>query len=135
MTGWLNGSTAWGRPVDMAVDPQGDMLISDNESGTIYKLTYTAPPPPPTNQPPVADFTYSCGPSPAGEFRCVFDGSTSSDPDGTVATWSWSSPGKPNRTGVTAVWGFAFAGTYSVSLTVTDNNGAPNTKTVNVIVQ
>jgi PKD repeat protein len=52
-----------------------------------------------------------------------------------VATWSWSSPGRPNRTGVTAVWGFGFAGTYSVSLTVTDNNGAPNTKTVNVIVQ
>jgi len=57
VTGWLNGSTAWGRPVDMAVDPQGDMLISDNESGTIYKLTYTAPPPPPPSGATVTSLT------------------------------------------------------------------------------
>jgi glucose/arabinose dehydrogenase len=41
--GWTNGSSAFGRPVDVAVDPQGAILISDDASGTIYKLVSTAP--------------------------------------------------------------------------------------------
>jgi len=31
--------SVWGRPVDVAVDPQGRLLISDDQSGTIYQLT------------------------------------------------------------------------------------------------
>lgn len=44
VTGWLNTTTQqiWGRPVDMVVDPQGHLLISDDYSGTIYKLTPTS---------------------------------------------------------------------------------------------
>lgn len=40
VSGWLNKETqkVWGRPVDVAVDPQGNLLISDDYSGTIYKL-------------------------------------------------------------------------------------------------
>lgn len=34
----LNNRNAWGRPVDTAVDPQGHLLISDDQSGTIYQL-------------------------------------------------------------------------------------------------
>jgi glucose/arabinose dehydrogenase len=50
VSGWLVPETqeAWGRPVDMVVDQQGNLLISDDFSGTIYKLSYTpsASPPP-----------------------------------------------------------------------------------------
>jgi glucose/arabinose dehydrogenase len=44
VTGWLNAATqqAWGRPVDIAVDSVGDLLISDDSSGTIYKLFQTS---------------------------------------------------------------------------------------------
>ena len=35
----LNSGAVWGRPVDTAVDPQGNLLISDDQSGTIYKLS------------------------------------------------------------------------------------------------
>jgi YD repeat-containing protein len=44
VSGWLIPGTeeVWGRPVDMVVDRQGNLLISDDYSGTIYKLTYTA---------------------------------------------------------------------------------------------
>ena len=35
----LSLGSAWGRPVDTAVDPQGHLLISDDQSGTIYQLT------------------------------------------------------------------------------------------------
>ncbi len=40
VSGWLNHDTqeVWGRPVDVAVDLQGNLLISDDFSGTIYKL-------------------------------------------------------------------------------------------------
>lgn len=57
VTGWLSGSTNWGRPVDMVVDAQGNMFISDDQSGTIYKLTYSAPPPPPPSGATVTSLT------------------------------------------------------------------------------
>ncbi|MBW4452312.1 MAG: PQQ-dependent sugar dehydrogenase [Nostoc indistinguendum CM1-VF10] len=43
VNGWLVPATqqVWGRPVDMAVDQQGNLFISDDYSGTIYKLSYT----------------------------------------------------------------------------------------------
>lgn len=43
ITGWLkNDGNAWGRPVDVKFDSRGDMYISDDEAGAIYKVTYTA---------------------------------------------------------------------------------------------
>lgn len=44
IAGWVEGENYWGRPVDAVVDGQGNLLISDDFSGTIYKLTYSAPP-------------------------------------------------------------------------------------------
>ena len=41
--GWLVGSTAWGRPVDIAVGPAGKIFISDDKSGTVYKLSSSVP--------------------------------------------------------------------------------------------
>jgi hypothetical protein len=41
--GWLTSGSYWGRPVDVAVDRAGALLISDDHSGTIYKLS-AAPP-------------------------------------------------------------------------------------------
>jgi glucose/arabinose dehydrogenase len=39
-TGWLDEAhgKAWGRPVDVAVDRGGGLLVSDDLSGTIYRL-------------------------------------------------------------------------------------------------
>jgi len=44
VTGWLDEAKGqiWGRPVDSAVDLQGDLLISDDYSGTIYKLSFSS---------------------------------------------------------------------------------------------
>lgn len=38
--GWLVGRTSWGRPVDVEIIPDGSMLVSDDKSGTIYRITY-----------------------------------------------------------------------------------------------
>jgi glucose/arabinose dehydrogenase len=42
-TGWLQGETAWGRPADVLVLPDGSMLISDDLAGAVYRVTYRAP--------------------------------------------------------------------------------------------
>jgi len=41
VSGWLNdeSQTYWGRPVDVKPANDGSLLISDDESGTIYRLT------------------------------------------------------------------------------------------------
>lgn len=38
--GWLQGERAWGRPVDVLFEPSGALLVSDDESGTIYRISY-----------------------------------------------------------------------------------------------
>jgi glucose/arabinose dehydrogenase len=38
--GWLQGSRAWGRPVDVLVMPDGALLVSDDEAGAIYRIIH-----------------------------------------------------------------------------------------------
>jgi glucose/arabinose dehydrogenase len=38
--GWLQGDKAWGRPADVLVMPDGALLVSDDEAGVIYRITY-----------------------------------------------------------------------------------------------
>jgi len=38
--GWLQGQTAWGRPVDVLTMPDGSLLISDDQAGVIYRVSY-----------------------------------------------------------------------------------------------
>lgn len=39
--GWLSGLTAWGRPVDVQVMPDGALLVSDDKAGVIYRIGYS----------------------------------------------------------------------------------------------
>ena len=38
--GWLEGYTAWGRPVDVLVMPDGALLVSDDKADAIYRIAY-----------------------------------------------------------------------------------------------
>ncbi len=38
--GWLQGGQAWGRPVDVQVMPDGALLVSDDRTGAIYRISY-----------------------------------------------------------------------------------------------
>jgi glucose/arabinose dehydrogenase len=46
VSGWLNDESqqVWGRPVDAVPDLDGNLLISDDKSGTIYKLSFARAP-------------------------------------------------------------------------------------------
>jgi glucose/arabinose dehydrogenase len=41
--GWLMGESAWGRPVDVEVMADGSLLVSDDQNGVIYRISYKAP--------------------------------------------------------------------------------------------
>lgn len=38
--GWLQGQSAWGRPVDVLMMPDGALLVSDDQVGAIYRISY-----------------------------------------------------------------------------------------------
>lgn len=40
ISGWLQGASAWGRPVDVMVLDDGSMLISDDHADLVYRLWY-----------------------------------------------------------------------------------------------
>ncbi len=39
--GWLQGESNWGRPVDVLVMPDGSLLVSDDQAGLIYRISYS----------------------------------------------------------------------------------------------
>ena len=40
VTGWLNNNEFWGRPVDVQQLKDGSLLISDDETGAIFRVSY-----------------------------------------------------------------------------------------------
>ncbi len=40
LSGWMENEQAWGRPVDLLVMPDGALLVSDDHSGVIYRVSY-----------------------------------------------------------------------------------------------
>ena len=41
-TGWLQGQDAWGRPADVLALPDGSLLVSDDQAGAIYRITWAS---------------------------------------------------------------------------------------------
>src|SRR5204862_312600 len=79
---------------------------------------------PPPNQSPVAAFTSSCP-----TLACSFT-DQSNDPDGTIATWRWAfGDGSAVGTTQNPSHTYSTGGSYTVTLTVTDNQGAQNSVT------
>lgn len=96
--------------------------FTDTFTGTCHNA-------PPANQPPVADFSYT-----TNGLSVQFT-DASHDSDGSIATHAWtfgdgatSSDASPSHT-------YAGGGSYTVSLTVTDNGGLTHTKTTQVTVE
>jgi PKD repeat protein len=74
------------------------------------------------NQPPLADAN---GPyNGTAGVAVAFDGSGSSDPDGTIVAYDWDFGDGNTGTGSAPTHTYAAAGTYNVTLTVTDDAGA-----------
>ena len=93
--GWLQGATAWGRPVDVMVRDDGSLLVSDDRQGAIYRIAHTSSsepdPDPPDPDPPPPD------PDPPDLSSCEVGAETLCLQDGRFeveADW-WTADGEP----------------------------------------
>jgi len=84
---------------------------------------------PPQNQPPIAVFSSSCS-----ALTCSFNASTSSDPDGQISAYSWAFGDGNQAINVSSSNVYSSAGTYTVVLTVTDDQGATDVSSQSVTV-
>lgn len=77
---------------------------------------------------PTSDFSFS-----ANELEVTFT-DASSDSDGSIASWSWDFGDGNSSTAQNPVHTYSAGGTYDVTLTVTDNEGATDDSTQSVTV-
>jgi len=68
------------------------------------------------NVPPRPSLSLACK-----GLSCSFSGSGSTDPDGSIVSWSWDFGDRSTTSGARVSHNFSAAGTYTVTLTVTDN--------------
>ena len=121
-----------------ATDPYG----SGNYTRVWYTFTTQAQPMPPPgggpgaplNQAPVADV--SAGEPYQGFVGeiIVFNGSKSYDPDGSIVSWYWTFGDGANDTGAVVSHVYTSTGTFSVTLTVTDDEGASNAVVTTAVI-
>ncbi|HEV2207408.1 MAG TPA: choice-of-anchor D domain-containing protein [Verrucomicrobiae bacterium] len=84
------------------------------------------------DQPPVAN---PGGPYTGTALQSIqFSGTGSSDPDGTIATYQWDFGDGTTGTGSNPTHTYAVAGTYTVTLIVTDSQGSRNAATTTAAI-
>ena len=99
---------------------------------TTRTVTVTAPDAPPANQPPVADFTVTCG----ANFTCTLDARTSTDDQGIVSSdWNLGKFPDPLASGSVVTVVYPHSGPRTVTLTVRDAGGLTSSKTRTFDVQ
>jgi PKD repeat protein len=86
------------------------------------------------NRPPIAHIAQSPS-SGAAPLTVVFDGSESTDADGSIASYSWSFGDGATATGKTVEHTFTSAGSYTVRLSVTDDQAASAATTATITAQ
>jgi glucose/arabinose dehydrogenase len=125
--GFVGGAA---NPVDLQMGPDGNLYYVDIGGGTIRRVEYTAG----VNQPPVADAKATPTSGPVG-MTVNFDGSGSSDPNGDPLTYAWDLDGDgafDDSTAVKPSWTYNAAGSYRVSLRVSDGRGATATAALTI---
>lgn len=110
------------KPVKLTVFDANGLSSSVTKSVTIRKN------PPAANQPPVAQFSFT-----KTAQTVYFNGSASSDPDGSIVSYAWNFGDGTTANTVSPQHTYPnVTQSYTVTLTVTDNQGATASKTQTV---
>ncbi len=110
---------------------QVNLTVTDDD-GLMDQATHTVQieEPAPINQPPTAVISGPTSGLVGGTL--TFDGSGSSDSDGSIVDYAWDFGDGSTDTGVSANHIYEQAGTYQVTLTVTDDGGLTSETTHSV---
>lgn len=118
--GDISGTESNGCRVPPGLSPGSHSVTADdltNQSGQATGLGFTVP-----TQPPVAAFFPTSGTFLAGS-PVQFDGTPSTDADGTISSHSWSFGDGSTSTSAQPSHTYLQTGTFTVTLTVTDSLG------------
>jgi PKD repeat protein len=118
-----DGSTGTGKTVDHWYVDNGiytvTLTVVDNDGGTASASDVKTV----LNRPPVALFSETAETVHIGE-AITFNASGSYDPDGHIVSYFWDFGDGTNATGVVVSHAYSNNGTYTVELTVTDDDGS-----------
>jgi PKD repeat protein len=132
VTGWRwsfgDGGSSTERNPSHAFDAAGSysvtLTVTDDEgSGDIVSHQVSVTAPPPSNDPPHAEFSVSCN-----HLTCSFT-DQSTDADGSIASRAWDFGDGATSTERNPSHTYAAEGQYSVTLRVSDDDGADDTRT------
>jgi hypothetical protein len=122
----VNSTVAIRRQADILFSGTSFAITVPSPSVTLFVLPSGVPNLPPTA---VAKAAPTAGIAP---LAVSFDGTGSSDPDGSIASYAWSFGDGMSGAGATVTHTYAAVGTYTAKLTVTDNRGATSTSSVTI---
>ena len=123
---------AWQLAASNAITRLADVSLAGSSfsaSLPAKSVTLFVVPPGTANAPPVASAaaTPTSGVAP---LAVSFDGSASHDPDGSIASWAWAFGDGATGSGAKTSHSYSAVGSYTATLTVTDNRGATGSATV-----
>jgi len=124
--------------VQILATPGGKFVNSDAANAVARSVSIRLVPPGvvlPPNGTPVPSFTYAPS-TPLSKSDVTFDASLSTDSDGRIVSYAWNFGDGSQDSGVLVKHQFETAGTYTVTLTVTDDRSqsASLSKAVNVVL-
>ncbi|MHC1579830.1 MAG: PKD domain-containing protein, partial [Candidatus Alkanophagales archaeon] len=138
--GELSVNETWSVSFDVKPLVSGDVVLNTENSIVAYEdvfgeehevplpslsVAVTAPPVAAATARPNETYTYE---------NITFDASASYDPDGYIVSYEWDFGDGTTASGAVVTHAYADDGTYTATLTVTDNHGAKNSTTVTVKV-
>jgi PKD repeat protein len=127
------GGERWNRTHDLAVGSARLLVVHGPSNTVVQEVQFSVPPE--VIERPTARFEYTPADIGTGE-QVTFNASRSSDPDGTVANYTWAFGDGTAVTTTDPVVNYTYSspGEYDVALTVTDDDGATGGTTKTLLV-